>query len=215
MSSDDDPDLPQRSADDASRTLASDAERDQMVARLGEACAVGRLTLGEFEERVELALGARTHGELEQVAIDLPAPAMVPVRLASPAPTRTKAKWTLTILSGHKRSGRWSLPRRSVYFTLLGGLELDLTDAELSSGDVQITVVALLGGAEIVVPDAVRMDVSGFAMLGGKDVEQFRRPPAGAPKIDFRLFPILGGINVKSRRRPPALGETQDRAIET
>jgi hypothetical protein len=179
------------------------------VARLGDACATGRLTLGEFEERVAVALEARTHGELERLVTDLPTTVTPPVAVAAPAPGRAKAKWTLTILSGHKRSGRWSLPGRSVYFTLLGGLELDLSDAELSSGDTQITVVALLGGAEVVVPDAVRMEVSGFAMLGGKDVEQFHRPPVGAPKIDFRLFPILGGINVKTRRRTPAIGEGQ------
>jgi hypothetical protein len=192
-------------AGETSATLASDAERDQLVARLGDACAAGRLTLGEFEERVEVALEARTHGELERLVSDLPA---IAATAADPVPSpRGKAKWTFTIFSGHKRGGRWSLPRRSVYFTLFGGLDLDLTDADLSGPEVAITVVSLFSGADIAVPDAVRMDVSGFTILGGKDVEQFHRPPASAPRIDFRLIPILGGINVKSRRRAPAIGD--------
>lgn len=51
---------------------ASDADRDQVVARLQHHYAVGRLTLPELEERVAAAYGARTHEQLDALSNDLP-----------------------------------------------------------------------------------------------------------------------------------------------
>ena len=53
---------------------ASDADRDAVLAELGEHFQAGRLTLEEFDERSDLALRARTHGELADLTSDLPAP---------------------------------------------------------------------------------------------------------------------------------------------
>ncbi|MFI5754484.1 DUF1707 domain-containing protein [Streptomyces sp. NPDC051569] len=55
-------------------TRASDAEREQIAERLREAVAEGRLDMEEFEERLEAAFTARTHGELAPLVRDLPAP---------------------------------------------------------------------------------------------------------------------------------------------
>lgn len=52
--------------------LASDAERDQVAALLSTQLAAGRLTMGEFEDRVDAALAARTQGQLHQLTADLP-----------------------------------------------------------------------------------------------------------------------------------------------
>lgn len=51
---------------------ASDAERDRVVEVLREACAEGRLTVAEFQERLDTAYAARTHGELAALTADLP-----------------------------------------------------------------------------------------------------------------------------------------------
>jgi len=55
---------------------ASDAEREQAVARLREASAEGRLTLDELVARTGVALEARTRGDLEHVTADLPSAAV-------------------------------------------------------------------------------------------------------------------------------------------
>jgi hypothetical protein len=52
---------------------ASDAEREQIVVRLRDASAEGRLTLEELADRTALAYRARTHDELEPLTADLPA----------------------------------------------------------------------------------------------------------------------------------------------
>jgi hypothetical protein len=51
----------------------SQAERDEVVAALAGHFADGRLTVEEYEERVEAALAARTGRDLEPLLEDLPA----------------------------------------------------------------------------------------------------------------------------------------------
>jgi hypothetical protein len=52
--------------------LASDAERADVIEQLSSHCASGRLTLEDFEGRVEMACGARTVAELRSLLLDLP-----------------------------------------------------------------------------------------------------------------------------------------------
>lgn len=51
---------------------ASDADRDKAAALLREHHAAGRLDAGEFTERLEAALSARTLGDLDALMADLP-----------------------------------------------------------------------------------------------------------------------------------------------
>jgi hypothetical protein len=52
---------------------ASDSDRNAVVSDLSEHFQAGRLTAGEFDERVARALAARTWGELTDLLADLPA----------------------------------------------------------------------------------------------------------------------------------------------
>jgi hypothetical protein len=53
---------------------ASDAERDEAVARLRERFAAGQLSQDTFVHRMGTALAARDRGELDELFADLPAP---------------------------------------------------------------------------------------------------------------------------------------------
>jgi hypothetical protein len=59
------------------RIRVSDADREQVTARLREHFAEGRLTRDELDERVTAALNAKTVGDLRRVMVDLPEPAPV------------------------------------------------------------------------------------------------------------------------------------------
>jgi hypothetical protein len=50
----------------------SDADRDRALRELSEAFEAGRITVGEFDQRSEQALGARTENELTILLADLP-----------------------------------------------------------------------------------------------------------------------------------------------
>ncbi|MBT2210406.1 MULTISPECIES: DUF1707 SHOCT-like domain-containing protein [Actinomadura] len=51
---------------------ASDADRDRVAANLREHCAVGRITVEEMNERLDLVYQAKTLGHLQAVTHDLP-----------------------------------------------------------------------------------------------------------------------------------------------
>ncbi|HLS79305.1 MAG TPA: DUF1707 domain-containing protein [Nocardia sp.] len=63
----------------------SDAEREHVGQLLQRAVGLGMLSLGEFTERMDTALAARTRGELNAVLIDLPGVRLV----GQPAPSTT------------------------------------------------------------------------------------------------------------------------------
>jgi Domain of unknown function (DUF1707)/2TM domain len=81
---------------------ASDADRERFVEALRQHHAAGRLTVEELTERTEKAYAARTFGDLDALATDLPplqppaprpsaAPGLPP-RMRPPGPERTAAK---------------------------------------------------------------------------------------------------------------------------
>ena len=53
---------------------AADSDREQATETLRSAAAEGRLDADELEQRLEIALGARTYSELAALVADLPAP---------------------------------------------------------------------------------------------------------------------------------------------
>jgi hypothetical protein len=53
---------------------ASDAEREQVAARVVQAMVDGRLSCNELEDRLAAAYGAKTLGELDPLTADLPFP---------------------------------------------------------------------------------------------------------------------------------------------
>lgn len=177
---------------------ASDAERDATVESLRGAAGEGRLGLEEFAERMDAALTARTRGQLDRLTADLPAPGTAVGAVAAPG-----RRWILGILGGGTLRGRWRVGRHCTVLNVMGGSDLDLTEATLEGVATDILVVSIMGGSTITVPDGVRVETSGFALLGGNDVHLTGAPePApGAPLVRVRALSLMGGSEV---RRAPA-----------
>jgi hypothetical protein len=176
---------------------ASDAERERAVRTLREGATHGRLTFDELAQRTELAYEAATGAELQRLVADLPQ--SEPEVEVAAAPPRQR-RWNVAVLGGCERRGRWRPSPRSVALAILGGVELDLRDATIEAPELLLTAVAILGGIEIVVPEGVEVDVSGFALLGGNEHEQGVAPVRpGTPVVHVRAFSLLGGIEVKVR----------------
>jgi hypothetical protein len=182
---------------------ASDDEREAVVARLRTAAGEGRLALDGLADRLERALGAVTRAELEPLTADLP-------EQSAPAPSAAKARrWIVGIMGGGDHRGRWRIASRCTVVNLMGGADLDLTDALVQGPETEIRVLSLMGGSDIIVPDGVRVELSGFAFMGGNDLrlEDTPSPPPGAPVVHVRAYSIMGGTDVKLRttvgsRRP-------------
>ena len=69
---------------------ASDAERERVVTFLREHALLGRLNDEELEERIGLAYGSVTVGDLEQLIADLPRASRPPAPRRGCAPAMTK-----------------------------------------------------------------------------------------------------------------------------
>lgn len=138
----------------------SDAERTHVVNLLQKAIGHGLLSLDEFTERTDIALAAKTRGDLNAVLVDLPGLTHTDPQ----SPVREKPVELRANMSTLKRNGNWTVPRELVVYNRLGSTELDFTEATISYDEVSIklncgggTVVILLPERASVVTDQVRM----------------------------------------------------------
>lgn len=201
---------------------ASDAEREQAVEVLRQASTEGRLALEELIERSDAAYTARTRGELERLTRDLPAQAdgrPAPAPGGSPAPSTTSgttvvrrpSRWAVAVMGGVNRRGRWRPAEQVNVVTLMGGGAIDLREAEVTDPVVTINVFAVMGGVDVIVPEGVRVDFTGFALMGGREEAVADVPVRpGTPLIRVRGFALMGGVTVKSRRARSRLPAGED-----
>jgi hypothetical protein len=202
----------------ASGLRASDADRERVAELLRHAAGDGQLTLDELNERLDAAYRARTHADLVPLTADLQEPGSVPAVTGSRSagisvrPGAGGARWLIAVMSGLERKGRWRLAERAVSLNLMGGSELDLNQVELGSDHVELTVISIMGGSEIRVPNGLRVEVSEFALMGGNSVRiEEDRPSTSGPVLLLRLFSLMGGVDVK---RGPKLSRAERKALK-
>jgi len=103
----------------------SDADRQETVAQLSRHTGEGRLTLEEFEARVDEALEAKTHGELRRALRELPAERRPLRRRYSTGMIRAAALWTLILVAAVVLIGPgalwWLVPLAFFKFGAFGG----------------------------------------------------------------------------------------------
>jgi DUF1707 SHOCT-like domain/Cell wall-active antibiotics response LiaF, C-terminal len=166
-----------------------DSARETAVRDLTQGAVGGNLTLGEYAERAAAIEEAATADEIHDVVQGLPEEA---------AGTVHRGRWIVALLGGTEQRGRWRLSRRLQVIAAFGGATLDLSAAQAEASESVITVVAALGGAEIIVPRGVSVQLSGFSLLGGKGDKREPGPPLpGSPLVRVRAFTFLGGVTIK------------------
>jgi uncharacterized protein DUF1707/cell wall-active antibiotic response 4TMS protein YvqF len=172
----------------------SDADRDRAATALAQARAEGRLTLDEFSERVDLAYAAKTATDLEPLTRDLPAG-------GSTQPSHKPTRWLVAVMGGSRRTGRWRIEGSTRVFAVMGGCQLDLRAAEIVGPEARITCFSCMGGVRIIVPEGVEVDVTGFTLMGGRDIDvKGARRRAGTPFIRIRAIGLMGGLVVQTPR---------------
>jgi hypothetical protein len=174
-------------------TLASDADREIICARLQEAHVHGRLTLEELSQRLDTALKARTRGELLPLIQDLPAP---PGTVVGPPPKR----WHVGLMGSTRRHGRWTVPAESWWTAVMGKCRLDLTKAQFEAPVTTINIARAMGSIEVRVPKGYEIHLEGTSLLGGKHLRlDGPPPPPGAPVIRIRVLSGMGAVKVTDR----------------
>ncbi len=174
---------------DRPELLASDTDRERVVAQLREASVQGRLTLEEFADRLGQAYSARTEADLAALVRDLPAAATPATALARRRPKR----FTIAVFGNVERTGRWRMPRSGFVGVVFGDADIDLRQAELDADVVSLTAFVLFGNVDVYVPEGLDVDLSGLAVFGHRrefGSELPARP--GTPLLRVRIVSLFG-----------------------
>jgi Domain of unknown function (DUF1707) len=144
---------------------ASDADRDGVIELLRAAVADGRLDSGEFDERLDAALAARTLDALAPLTADLiAAPGGAGAHLLPLRGTPAEAAAELLTINGRhgtvRRDGRWTLPRRLELRTVWCDVLLDLTSAVRSGPELVIDLRVRGGNVELVLAPGMVVDAN-------------------------------------------------------
>ncbi len=172
-----------------SELRASHDDRDRVVELLRISAGDGRLTAEELDQRLELALTARTYGELAKLVSDLPASGSV-----APAPASApKAKDVVRIdcHSSHiRRDGPWVVPQRLEMIVHSGYVTLDFTQAVITQPALRIDMEVGSGHVLLVTKPGIAVDTDEVAIRSG----HIKVRPAAGPEV-----PVLLRIEVAGK----------------
>jgi hypothetical protein len=122
--------------------------RETAVNALAQQASSGGLTLDEYAERAVALEQAATVEELHAAVRGLPE--------ENAAVTSARgAHWLVGVFGGTEQRGRWRLSHHLRIVAVLGGVTLDLVTAQPEGPESLITVVGVIGGAEIIAPPGV------------------------------------------------------------
>jgi hypothetical protein len=165
--------------------------------------------MDELDERLDAVYAAKTYAELQPITHDLPGTGAAYVPAVSTAGTGGMRRYGgeatshlgVAILGAVSRRGKWLVPNSFTAFAFLGGIELDMRDANFAERTVTIHVTAILGGVEITVPEDATVRVTGIGIIGAFDDSSSEALTAGGPTIIVSGVAFIGGVDI--RRRPP------------
>jgi Domain of unknown function (DUF1707) len=189
------------------RTLrVSDAERSHVVNLLQKAIGQGLLSLDEFTERTDVALAAKTRGDLNTVLVDLPGLTHKdPTAPVHRPPVELRAN-----MSAIKRHGDWHVPRELIVRNRFGSTKLDFSEASIEHAEVRITLDVSGGSVKMLVPARASVDTNDVQVVAGSVKDKVGgtngrprfvitgRITAGSLKIRRASYVRIGNLVIRS-----------------
>lgn len=107
----------------------------------------------------------------------------------------------LAIMGANKRRVTSTAFHSADISAMMGGVELDLSEARAAGDRVYLDVFAWWGGIDIMVPDGWKVESQGVPIMGA--IEDNTYPPVGEPlaTLVVRGVAIMGGVEIKSAPR--------------
>jgi hypothetical protein len=177
---------------------ASYEDRDRVVELLRMAAGDGRLSADELDHRLEMALSARTYGELAALTRDLPA--------APGLATAAEPKDLIRIESRSgsvRRDGRWVVPRRMEIRVSSGAVRLDFTDAVITQGTLAIDVEVNSGSVTLITRPGIVVDTDDVSVRSGSVRVRPPEDPGTPALLSIQVSGKVGSGSVMAR--PPRL----------
>ena len=145
-------------------------ERERVIRELSVDFANDNLSLDELESRMERAYKAATVADLRTLTADLPQaspPGGDRLRAAPPAAGRSgvaprdafvvERDKLVSVMSETKQRGAWAVPQRRNVYAFMSDTEIDLTQATLPPGVVDIHVRSLFAAVKVLVPPGLQV----------------------------------------------------------
>jgi len=143
---------------------ASHEDRDRVVELLRVAAGDGRLTAEELDERLEVALTARTYGELAALVKDLPTRGQA---VGAPLPEPKELVRIDVGGSTVNRDGPWVVPRRMEVRVASGSVILDFTNAVITQPSLQIDAEIHSGALTLITKPGIVVDTDDVSVRYG------------------------------------------------
>ncbi|MFF3975648.1 DUF1707 domain-containing protein [Streptomyces sp. NPDC001828] len=181
-------------------TRASHADRDRTVDQLRIAAGDGLLDADELDQRLEVALTARTLDELAGLTADLPALA------TTPGGTPVEVKDVLRIdqeAGAVRREGPWVVPRRIELRSSWCDVTLDFTEAVITQDTLSIDMDMRGGTLLLVTGPGIVVNSESLSMSYSKDMAP-RPPGPGTPhtlRVELTGHLAYGRVKVRTPRR--------------
>ena len=195
-------------------------ERERVIQQLSDHFANDRLSLDELEARMDLAYKAATVTDLQRLTADLPSvTAAAPVPVAAPAdelaviaPDRERL---FAVMSETRRHGAWIVPQRLDLVALMSDTTIDLTQAALPSGIIDIHVRSICAAVKIVVPPGLQVvsrisSLMGSVRGGGEPNEQTVGGWKAGTVVRLTGWALMAEVQTKVRRREVLPSDADD-----
>jgi predicted membrane protein len=101
------------------------------------------------------------------------------------------------LMGGVRRGTNSQDFQRGDAFAMMGGCEIDLSQASMQGDTAVFDIFAMMGGVVIRVPEDWAVENQGLALLGGFE-DKSRRPLDAKKRLVLRGFALMGGVEVKN-----------------
>jgi len=109
-------------------------------------------------------------------------------------------EYVVDILSGGNRGGDWDVAKEVRVINVLGGTELDFTEARFSNTVTFLKINCVLGGVKIFVPEGVRIKSKLINVLSTFHNRAPHTNRPDAPTLIIEGFMFLGGVEIKLKK---------------
>ncbi|WP_299072033.1 LiaF domain-containing protein [uncultured Paraglaciecola sp.] len=179
--------------------------REEVIDTLIYSYSHGVISNEAFERRLDQAMKSQIHQEIADLAADLQKvedpefttqkERQFNVNYGSPESEETDT--IVNILGGSGRSGQWTVPREIKILTIMGGSDIDFTDAIFTTPNVTIKILCLFGGNDIFVPENINVVSKAFCIMGGIDNSAPSIASRQAPTLTVEGLVMFGGLDIK------------------
>jgi hypothetical protein len=82
---------------------------------------------------------------------------------------------------------------------VIGDIHLDLRSVVCAEPEVELRLTSLMGDVEVLLPDGVEVELTGFDLMGDRELVLAPVPrAAGTPLIRVRAYGVMGDVLVHS-----------------